>query len=125
MEAGRLVRRRVDASRTPLSFAQCEALRHLIEKREMTMRELAQSLGVAAPSATALAHELVRGGYLRRTGNPRDRRQVLLESTAKGRRAAADTLRSRAQVLSHLLGELSGRDHRDLQRIFIRIIETQ
>jgi len=124
MEAGRLVRRRIETAHAPLSFTQCEALRHVAEGGEMTMHELAQALGIAAPSATALVSELVREQYLRRAGNPRDRRQVLLVPTMHGQRAVATTLKSRTRVLEQLLCGLSGRDHRDLQRIFTKMTDS-
>lgn len=49
-----------------------------------TMGTLAHSLHVQMPSATGVVDRLVRAGYVRRSPKPEDRRQVIVELTAKG-----------------------------------------
>lgn len=50
-----------------------------------TMGTLARSLHVSMPTASGIVHRLVRTGLLRRAPQADDRRQVVVELTAKGR----------------------------------------
>ena len=45
---------------------------------------IARNLGVSMPTATGLINRLARAGYVRRVASPADRRQVMVELTAKG-----------------------------------------
>jgi DNA-binding MarR family transcriptional regulator len=49
------------------------------------MGTLARNLHVQMPTATGIVNRLVRAGYVRRTPDPEDRRQVLVGLTDKGR----------------------------------------
>ena len=49
-----------------------------------TMGVLARRLHVSMPTASGVVDRLVRAGYVRRTPHPQDRRQVVVETTAKG-----------------------------------------
>lgn len=48
------------------------------------MGTLARSLHVTMPTTSGIVDRLARSGYVRRSPNPRDRRQVIVETTAKG-----------------------------------------
>ena len=48
------------------------------------MGTLARSLHVTMPTASGIVDRLARSGYVRRLPNPQDRRQVIVETTAKG-----------------------------------------
>ncbi len=50
-----------------------------------TMGQLATNLHVSMPTMTGVVTRLARAGYVRRTTSPDDRRQVVVELTAKGR----------------------------------------
>ncbi|MES2203275.1 MAG: MarR family transcriptional regulator [Patescibacteria group bacterium] len=122
LQAGQMMRRNIDAARLPLTPAQYEVLRHVATHEQLSMQGLAHTLRITAPSATGLVSELVESGYLKRTGNTADRRQVLLAVTSSGKRAAALCTTKRTRVLRRVLKGLSARDHRDLQRIFTIMI---
>jgi len=49
-----------------------------------TMGSLARNMHVSMPTATGIVDRLVRAGYVRRHPAPEDRRQVVVELTAKG-----------------------------------------
>ena len=53
-----------------------------------TVRHLADELNVAKPSITRAADKLADAGYSRRKEDPADRRSVLIELTATGRKFA-------------------------------------
>ena len=56
----------------------------------MTVSELAQAAGVAAPTATRMLDALVRAGTAERTPCERDRRVVLVSLTRAGRSAVEE-----------------------------------
>lgn len=49
-----------------------------------TMGALAKNMHVSMPTATGVVDRLVRTGFVRRSSQPEDRRQVIAELTAKG-----------------------------------------
>ena len=121
MEVGRIIRGRMEKA-LPLPFGQCETLRFVGEAKEPSMQELARHFKIAAPSATSLVNELVRGGYVARSGNTRDRREVRLSLTRKGKQTLVSVVERRKKVLGTLLVSLAVRDHRDLNRILNKIL---
>jgi DNA-binding MarR family transcriptional regulator len=70
---------------TGLTLAQFQLLEPLRATEEMTVSELAQAAGVAAPTATRMLDGLVRAGAAERTPCATDRRVVLVSLTAAGR----------------------------------------
>lgn len=123
-EAGRVIRHKVERSKTSLSPTQLESLRFIYETGSPTMRQLAAHLRVAAPSATSQMRELVGKGYARREHNPADRREVHLAATTRGTKVLQQTIARRKKVLREVLLSFSSRDHKDLQRICQSIITT-
>ena len=63
-----------------------------------TMTEFAQRLSLPAPLATRVADELVARGLVERSGDPDDRRRVVLRLTAQGS-AALETVHEEAEQL--------------------------
>ena len=56
----------------------------ILAGRRSTMGALAKSLHVRMPTMTGIVDRLVRAGYVRRSTDPHDRRQVAVEVTPKG-----------------------------------------
>lgn len=50
-----------------------------------TMGTLARNLRVSLPTTSGIVDRLARAGYVRRSPHPEDRRQVIVETTARGR----------------------------------------
>jgi DNA-binding MarR family transcriptional regulator len=80
-------RRREVAEATGMSFGRTRAVRRLA-RRPMSMRELADMLGIDPPNATVLVDDLEAQGYVRRQPHPTDRRAKLVEATRKGKALA-------------------------------------
>ena len=49
------------------------------------MRALAENLHVSMPTISGIVDRLVKAGYIRRVGDLKDRRQVVVELTSKGK----------------------------------------
>jgi DNA-binding MarR family transcriptional regulator len=69
-----------------LTLAQYYLLHPLERERALPLCRLAESAGIAAPTATRLVDGLEKAGVLRRERSPSDRRTVLVSLTPTGRR---------------------------------------
>jgi DNA-binding MarR family transcriptional regulator len=121
-------RARGRASQAPakgLSLAQYHVLEPLLDG-PLTTGQAAVAAGVASPTATRVVDGLVERGYVDRTGDPSDRRAVLLSLSAPGRRA---TLAKRREVMAargkiaEVLDEDEQRLAADLLRRMAEVIE--
>jgi DNA-binding MarR family transcriptional regulator len=83
----RRLRARASAFPGGLTLAQYHLLQPLRSARELTVGELAESAGVAAPTATRMLDSLARDERIVRRHSDTDRRSVLVSLTPAGRRA--------------------------------------
>jgi DNA-binding MarR family transcriptional regulator len=108
-------RRREVSEALGMSFGRTRAIRRLA-RRPMSMRELADALGIDPPNATVVVDDLERQGLVQRKPHPTDRRAKLVEATRKGKalaRKADDILATPPPGL----GALGADDLRTLRRI--------
>jgi DNA-binding MarR family transcriptional regulator len=85
-EVGRLCGKRYDdlaRSSLELTRAQCRMIAYLAHYGDMNQARLAQLLDVAPISAGRLVERLEEGGWVVRTDNPNDRRELQVSLTAK------------------------------------------
>jgi DNA-binding MarR family transcriptional regulator len=80
-------RRREVAETLGISFARVRAVRRLA-RQPMSMRGLADALGIDPPNATVVVDDLESLGLARRRPHPTDRRAKLVEATRKGKAMA-------------------------------------
>jgi DNA-binding MarR family transcriptional regulator len=73
-----------DLPDTGLTIAQYQLLEALREADELTVGELAEAAGVAAPTATRMLDCLARDGHVERRHSETDRRAVLVTLTPGG-----------------------------------------
>jgi len=105
---GRLGRRmRAERARTDLSLGQWAALRTLDSHGPVTPSELAAHEKVQPPSMTRIIAKLDEHGYVARTPDPTDGRQVVVSATAEGRALLADDRRRKDKWLSQRLTTLT------------------
>jgi DNA-binding MarR family transcriptional regulator len=57
-------------------------------RQPLSMRELADALGIDPPNATVVVDDLESQGLVRRRPHPTDRRAKLVEATRKGKQLA-------------------------------------
>jgi DNA-binding MarR family transcriptional regulator len=104
---GRLSRRmRAERPATELSLGQLAALRTLERHGPMTASELAAHEKVQPPSMTRIVAALEAHGYLSRTPDPIDRRQVVVTASPAGRLLLAEDRRRKDAWLSRRLHAL-------------------
>jgi DNA-binding MarR family transcriptional regulator len=112
---GRLSRRmRAERTHTDLSLGQWAALRSLDVHGPMTPSELAAHEKLQPPSMTKIVGRLEEQGYVTRTPDPVDRRQVVVAPSPQGRALLADERRRKDAWLAHRLRSLSPDDLRAL-----------
>ena len=120
--AGRLLRERAMVDGSSISYLHLATLRYIAEKKQPLMREVAQYLRVAPPSATSLVNTLVKQGELRRIADEEDRRATRLELTAQGHKTVHDGLRRKHDLMQNVIKGLGERDRTDLKKILEKII---
>jgi DNA-binding MarR family transcriptional regulator len=112
-------RRREVSEALGISFGRARTVRRLA-RRPMSMRELADALGVEPPNATVIVDDLESLGLVRRRPHPTDRRAKLVEATRKGKAMAR-----RAEAILATpppgLGALGADDLEALRRILERV----
>jgi DNA-binding MarR family transcriptional regulator len=108
-------RRREVSDALGMSFGRTRAIRRLA-RRPMSMRELAEAMGIDPPNATVLVSDLEAQGLVRRKPHPTDGRAKVVEATRKGKALArrADAILS---TPPDALTELGADDLKTLRRI--------
>jgi DNA-binding MarR family transcriptional regulator len=120
-------RLRARAGRLPvegLSLSQYHLLEALGENDELTVGELAESAGVAPPTATRMLDCLARDEYVQRQHSETDRRSVLVSLTPAGRLALQA---AQAQVLAfrrRVFESLEPEDREHAARLLRRLAEV-
>jgi DNA-binding MarR family transcriptional regulator len=80
-------RRREVSDALGMSFGRARAVRRLA-RQPMSMRELAEAMGIDPPNATVLVSDLEAQGLVRRKPHPTDGRAKVVEATRKGKALA-------------------------------------
>jgi DNA-binding MarR family transcriptional regulator len=105
---GRLGRQpRHQRQQSDLSLSQWAALRTLERHGPLTPSELAAHEKVQPPSMTAIVARLVEHGYVTRTPDPVDRRQVVVALADTGKRLLAEDRKRRDAWIAQRLRDLS------------------
>jgi DNA-binding MarR family transcriptional regulator len=105
LDLGALTARREGFSRTAAA-----TLSRLRDSGPTRLTELASAEGVAQPSMSSLVARLADQGLVRRSGDPRDARVVLLSLTPAGESLVAQRRAARAERLDRALGALPASD---------------
>ena len=93
---------------------QLTLLHVLIEHPRCTMQELAEHLGVAPSTATAMVKRLLAQGYVERSRDDVDWRTVWVRTTERGRQAVTAFDSARQASLSHRLEKLSEEERKSI-----------
>jgi MarR family transcriptional regulator, organic hydroperoxide resistance regulator len=105
-------RLRVALLKEGLPFSRFVVLRLLVVRGPATSTALARALGVTTANMPGLIDRLEADGLITRTRNRNDRREILLDVTAKGRRTM---LRLKHAAVKELVEAFDGWTDRELQ----------
>ena len=90
-----------------LTFAQARALFMLAARKELTVSQLARSLGVGNPTASILVQQLVERDLVTRTEHAADRRHTLIRLSQKGAEIGVGRRKEREKQWQRWLSHLS------------------
>ena len=108
--------------KSELSASQAQAMLVVTCRQSVRLGDLAECLGMSAPSATVLVNGLVRKGYLERVADPSDGRALHLHPTAPGKRAIEKRLTLFSQAFQQLLTSLTRKEQSDLAAILHKLV---
>lgn len=123
MLAIRRAQARGQQSPEDLTLAQYYLLSPLESEPSVPLCQLAESAGIAAPTATRLVDGLEQAGVLRRGRSTRDRRSVLGALTETGRARVARKRRQLARRRRHLYERLEPPERKHAERLLLHLAE--
>jgi DNA-binding MarR family transcriptional regulator len=112
-----------DERKNSISGMQLEALRYVKEKNPL-MKEVADYLCVAPPSATSLVGHLAKAGLAKRIQDSQDRRVVKLSITERGKKELREGEERIAGRMKKILSYLSEKEKENLIRILKKITKA-
>jgi DNA-binding MarR family transcriptional regulator len=96
----------------PMSVTEAHAIGELHAAGHLTQQRLADRLRLQKSTVSRLVAELCADGLVTRSTNPDDRRSVLLELTALGRKRAERLAAARQALFGRLLDRLTAEERR-------------
>jgi DNA-binding MarR family transcriptional regulator len=104
-----------------ITLPQFVALEFLCREGKTRMTGLANFMNITTAAMTGIADRLVRDGYVKRIFEPKDRRIIEIEATAKGHSLVKRISLQRRDMIIRTFGRLSGDDRRDYLRILVQV----
>jgi DNA-binding MarR family transcriptional regulator len=111
-------------SAADLTFTQLRALSVLARRQPMRVSDLAEALDMSIASASALVDRMARRGLVGRRDEPDDRRTVLVEVAARGRRILEALERGSSEHFTRLIERMTDEERAALAttlRAFVRL----
>lgn len=84
------------------------------------VQDLADKLGIEAPSVSRKAQELEQAGYLRRLPDKHDKRAIDLHITARGRATADKIRKAQRDMIGEVLADWQPAERRKFVKMFER-----
>ena len=106
-----------------LSFTQVKTLHALREANEVTVKDVADGLGLSLPAMSRALDGLVQRGFVERRESDRDRRAKLVRLLPAGRDAVETMERSRLSLLEEFTASLSDEERAGLHAALLPIVE--
>jgi len=104
-----------------LTLSETHAIEVLGDHGEMSMRDLADRLGVTTGTTTVTVDRLEAGDYARRTRDGADRRKYIIRLTARGKEAFSDHHRHHLNVTEEIASLLEDDEAAELIKILHKI----
>ena len=118
---GRLIREEIQTSNCYVDFThtEVEILKFLHNKKNITMKTIADYLYIKPSSATPVVNKLVGSGNIKRVESKNDRRVIYIEITPKGKKFLEKKNKSIHKTIGKIFGKLNEKD----KKILINILE--
>lgn len=126
MEITRLLRKQMVGCSKPhtMNPMQVHAMLILAEHPQMTMKEFADQMHVASPTATSLVDRLVKMQWVRRSADPANRKLVRLSMLPTGSEALEQAMKEHSAVMHELFSLLSLDDQSQLEHVLLNLKEA-
>jgi DNA-binding MarR family transcriptional regulator len=89
-----------------------------------TMKQIAETLGVAVSTPTRTVDHLIEKGLVTRSVGKKDRRQLLIELTSKGKKLVEDMDKEGLIMTRKMLENLEDEEVESLKNILLKISEN-
>jgi DNA-binding MarR family transcriptional regulator len=96
-----------------------------LDDRDVPLRQLVTELGITKQGAGQLVDTLVMRGYLSRTTDEADRRQLVVALTARGRAAADVQREARERIDAELIARVGHADAAAARRVLGALIDIR
>lgn len=117
-----LVELSTEVNRGNISIPQYTLLGFLNQSAGLNMSQLAELMRHTTPATTGLVDRLVDAGLVERFGHPKDRRQVLVRITDKGRELVEGMRRGIVRNILEIFKDISSDDQEAWVRVYRTII---
>ena len=117
-----LVELSTEVNRGNISIPQYTLLGFLNQTAGLNMSELARLMRHTTPATTGLVERLVDAGLIERFSHPKDRRQVLVRITEKGRELVEGMKRGIVRNIQDIFRDLSQEDIEAWVRVYRTIM---
>ena len=109
----------------PFSILRLEVLHYVSEKKNPSMKEVADYFCVTPPSATSLVSPLVKSQALKRVSDKNDRRATRLSVTPKGMKKLKDGLGKIQNRMQKILIKLNKKERENLIKILKKLSNSR
>lgn len=107
-----------------LTIAEANAIYAIGPDEPKTMKQIAETLGVAVSTPTRTIDRLLEKGFVNRTVGEKDRRKLLIELTPKGKELLADIDKENLEITRKMLKGLRDEEIETFKKILSKISEN-
>ncbi|MBI5680325.1 MAG: MarR family transcriptional regulator [Methanobacterium sp.] len=107
-----------------LTIAEANAIYAIGIEEPKTMKQLAETLDVAVSTPTRTVDRLVEKGYANRTVGTKDRRQVLIELTPKGKKLFVEMDEEGLEIIKKMLINLQDEEIEAFKNILLKVRDS-
>ncbi len=107
-----------------LTIAEASAIYAVGPDEPKTMKQIAETLGVAVSTPTRTIDRLLEKGFVNRKVGEKDRRKLLIELTPKGKKLLADIDKENLEITKKMLNGLKDEEIEKFKEILFKISEN-
>lgn len=107
-----------------LTIAEANAIYAIGPDEPKTMKQIAETLGVAVSTPTRTIDRLLEKGFVNRTVGEKDRRKLLIALTPKGKELLEDIDKENLEITRKMLKGLSNEEIEMFKKILSKISEN-
>ncbi len=107
-----------------LTIAEASAIYAVGPDEPKTMKQIAETLGVAVSTPTRTIDRLLEKGFVNRKVGEKDRRKLLIELTPKGKRLLVDIDKENLEITKRMLKGLGDEEIETFKEILFKISQN-